>query len=423
MLRLRAVTTAALLVLAMFIWLAPEPPPRPGSAGAAGGGLCAAARFGACNPHLALPGEPPDAALAAECAALHGPPKSRLVVGLPSGGLADSWRGYAAAFYVALLTGARLRLGTFASASLAWAYHSKVPGVFSDGDPADFYAELARIAAANDSVRFDSSSPAPTVPDYAGDLLAAFTGHSTVLLKTNKGAANALWRNPRYRRVLERLGLTRESMFACAHDRLVGAPRPEALAPHAAELAVLTDPNVFTIGVHIRLHDRGFVGGEPDLPRSGDNLTGHHITGPYLRCASELASSLGRPPDTVRTYLASSSVALRRLVAEQLAPRILVSTSVPVQHTNPGFRFASRRNLTAPLSQEGVRAAAAEMHLLSLCDALVIGERGFGRMAAAMQIAPGGKVRPAFFAEGEGTRCRIGDAAGYDEVAAGNYGL
>lgn len=168
------------------------------------------------------------------------------------------------------------------------------------------------------------------------------------------------------------MGLHPGNGFACAVNFLLRL-RPEALAPHQAELQALERPGALTIGIQIRTGD-AILSSRQDVPIAMDKYLA------FFDCAEQIATVQRLAADQpVYYYLVSDSLALRR-AALAAFPDHVISSMLPIHHVRvmdgPG---------TPPDPVAALQGAAAEMWLFGLADFHVVSTySGYGRLGALM---------------------------------------
>jgi hypothetical protein len=194
-----------------------------------------------------------------------------------------------------------------------------------------------------------------------GDLLELGREVRTVLQTMHRGKSVALFSNPHTAARLYGMGLRPETAFGCALNYL--------FRPHAGiqrmfkrELAVLTDPSVFTIGLQIRCGSRAACGNNstwvapclgsaasPDLGacclrRTGDSS----VLEPsrdrvdagrlhcFVHCAEQVEQHWVVGNASVAWYVVSDSVHVRRRVEALHGAKVVTRTDLVLEHTAAG---------------------------------------------------------------------------------------
>jgi hypothetical protein len=135
----------------------------------------------------------------------------------------------------------------------------------------------------------------------------------------------------------------------------------------------LSNHNALKIGIQIRAGDKILV------HKRRDNTT-LELYDAFFDCATQL-EALGRtsPKQRVVYYLITDSMKLRRLAKEALAPKLLTSLDVYLQHSRV------QRGVPDDELRQGFVSAAAEIWLFSLTNYQIITlHSGFGRLGAYM---------------------------------------
>lgn len=309
---------------------------------------------------------------------LAGIDERRIVVAAGISGLADTLTGAVTVFYFALLTGRaflwhiqadgkrnpKMLEAAYIKPNIDWSVYNDSYAVRAHGTEQDTLY-----------LKFDSTDSTPAIRHLRnmfrhGNLSHVGSNFSVIHVQAASGLVYDLFHNSYYSTYLHSLGLRPETAFGCALNYLVDI-NPSRLARYQTILTKLASPQIFTVGIQVRVGDHIFTQQE-----RGINFTAFSS---YFTCASKL-SSLAPHGKEVVWFLVSDSYEVRKAAALQYGERLVADVSAQLGHfSNPTLRTGSRTDT--------VVHAMVENWLFAYCHVFVVPRMsGFGRTAALRSL-------------------------------------
>ena len=216
----------------------------------------------------------------------------------------------------------------------------------------------------------------------------------SVVMFSNAGITHRMFDVAEVRTKMSDLGVTRANAFGCGLDYLF-EPHPIEAPLFRDEMRIFGEPRELpVIAVQVRTGDVAFRStlASRDAPPGADHAAapergaehdGKSAANQFagvVSCVQDIKRHLHAPRAAV--YIISDSVAVRRSLARLFAgDTVVANTDLSVQHSGPHQR-------SAPITQEGLRAAATEFWLFGEADYHVAFRwSGYGRAAAARVAA------------------------------------
>ena len=237
-----------------------------------------------------------------------------------------------------------------------------------------------------------------------GDVRQQPRGHAdvpVVVVATNRGRVVRLFDNPHHADQLRAFGLRPDTGPACAFHYLF-RPRREVMRAFAREFAALADGDVLKIGIHIRVGDRVFAGNDtvawPDIQ-------------PYFDCATQIQAQRARlPSQRTLWYVASDSLAVRRMASSRFGSKVVTDITRAHEHTDCRSRVTGGAQDAGACQRQlpAMRQAAGDLLALSTADVHVYtNSSGFGRLASWLALAQNNHYA---VDHGRWRKCGIADA-------------
>eukprot|EP00898_Chlorokybus_atmophyticus_P002018 jgi/Chlat1/2817/Chrsp187S02923 len=200
--------------------------------------------------------------------------------------------------------------------------------------------------------------------------------HDREFIRSNRGLDWALF--GLFPQRVKELGWVRETAFSCGLN-FVFAPGAAVRSRVDRYTNILTDPNVLSIGIHVRTIEYAHVGddvfeGDPSaVPRY--NLTAD-LFHAFFSCAEDVERDRNEDGEAkVVWFFASDSNALREDVRRVYGDKVLLFDSPPSHISHSHFSSSSR----SPASS--LRDTFAEWHALGACDYYVVSPSEFSTLA------------------------------------------
>ncbi|KAL8287581.1 hypothetical protein RQP46_003439 [Phenoliferia psychrophenolica] len=302
------------------------------------------------------------------------------------GGLADRLLGITSAFLYSILTSRALTLPwasepldlLFDSAGIDWSQ----PYRAANPPPHPVYDSRVMTNSVENFAARNKNAP-DLVPLWEGALKSwRVRGVGAVrwikMDRANRGTVLASRESTLVRPLLDDLGLTASSSYACLMDYLF-RPKADTLRFVTEYTSLFALPTVYSIGLQIRLGD--YEMGHPEFSVSID----HHRH--FFDCASQVASARAHPSQRIVYYLVSDSRSLKEAAVAAYPELVVVSGLEPhhVEVDHNGTRVAL----------DGQHIAVAEMWTLRDVDFHILSfASSFGKIPTWMHGGDGAIVLP-----------------------------
>lgn len=325
----------------------------------------------------------------------------RLIYVAVDAGLADRITGTITAFFFALFSGRRL----FATqhrwqASLESAFNSSLSPVnwpLRPPLPSEITEPLAYTYRGERGYNGERTLPAAYRENFAvvyginnnglrdeifsSSLLSAYpranSSVETILFTTNRGGLARLLTNPYYRWQFTKHKLSLQSAFSQAFWLLFSPSEKVKELQRSFETFRLQDPGALLFGIHIRVGDRAF--------ESNNSVNVIDSYRNDFDCAEKLSLQANASGVRARWYFVSDSAPLRREAKVRYGKML----ETEIGHHPMHIDCYQNAKLCINSSLDfAIQFAAAEMLNLARCDVLLIGESGYGRIAAWLNHSP-----------------------------------
>mmetsp|Transcript_3272 Transcript_3272/g.3443 ORF Transcript_3272/g.3443 Transcript_3272/m.3443 type:complete len:418 (+) Transcript_3272:218-1471(+) len=225
-------------------------------------------------------------------------------------------------------------------------------------------------------------------------------GVPVLLVAGHKGRVWKTFTNTHHKTQLHEMGLHQENAFSCFYNylfRLRSHICVESCQYISQQLLTLSASRVVIIGIQIRVGDTVF---------ENDKNTPFSSGSAHFQCADDIAHSLA-PHVSVKYYLVSDSLQLKREARKHYGERIITDISTPVVHTDCNNKAD---NCSISLVRRALSHSVSDLHLFSLAHIhIVTVNSGFGVLGAMMRNTKYHLLYSIDIVKKEKRHCRIGN--------------